>query len=298
MVETMAGRLQSAVGIAFTYLFVGASWIIVTDYLVLELVSDPQTMARLQTAKGWLFVIGSTGLVYALVRSNQQRHERTTDRLEHALQQTSVLHRLLRHNLRNNCNVIRGNAELLEANDEVPATVNPSLEEIKHQTDRLVELGSKTRCLRDAVLEGEDSVRRLDLSAAIDAVVEDVRDRYPAVTIETDRPATCSVRTTPKIERALRELLDNAIEHSERADPAVRIAIRRTGEGVDLVVTDDGPGLPPIERTVLEEGIESPMIHSEGVGLWIVRTIVVQAGGSVELVDESPGTTVVLSLPG
>ncbi|WP_126661783.1 sensor histidine kinase [Haloterrigena salifodinae] len=295
--ESRTSRLRSAVGIAFTYLLVGVSWIIVTDYVVLELVGDPQTTARLQTAKGWLFVIGSTGLVYALVRSNQRRHERTTDRLEHALQQTSVLHRLLRHNLRNNCNVIRGNAELLEANDEVPADVDPYLAEIKHQTDRLVELGSKTRCLRDAVLDGDEPVRRLDLTAAIDAVVDDVRDGYPAVTIDTDRPETCYVRTTPKIERALRELLGNAIEHSERADPAVRIAVRRTGEGVDIVVDDDGPGLPATERTVLEEGIESPMIHSEGLGLWIVRTIVVQAGGSVKLVEKSSGTTIVLSLP-
>ncbi|WP_226377450.1 sensor histidine kinase [Haloterrigena turkmenica] len=293
----MTGRLRSAVGIAFTYLFVGVAWIVVTDYVVLELVTDPQTSARLQTVKGWVFVGGSTCLVYALVRSNQRRHERTTARLEHALQQTSVLHRLLRHNLRNNCNVIRGNAELLEANDAVPAAVDPHLEEIKHQTDRLVELGSKTRCLRDAVLEGDEPVRRLDLTPAIDAVVASARDRYPEATIEIDRPETCSVRTTPKIERALRELLDNAVEHSERAAPTVRIAVRRTDEGVDIAVADDGPGLPEIERTVLENGIESPMIHSKGLGLWIVRTIVVQAGGSVELVEESRGTTVVLSLP-
>ncbi|WP_339102738.1 HAMP domain-containing sensor histidine kinase [Haloterrigena salinisoli] len=291
------GRLRSAAGIAFTYLLVGVAWIVVTDYVVLELVGDPQATARLQTAKGWIFVVGSTGLVYALVRSNQRRHDRTTDRLEHALQQTSVLHRLLRHNLRNNCNVIRGNAELLEANDEIPAEADPYLAEIKFQTDRLVELGSKTRYLRDAVLDGEEGIRRLNLSAAIDAVVESARDRHPNATIEVDRPESCRVRTTPKIERALRELLDNAVEHSERAEPAVRIAVRRTDEGVDITVTDDGPGLPPVERTVLENGIESPMIHSEGLGLWIVRTIVVQTGGSVELVDESPGTTVVLSLP-
>lgn len=298
--HSLTERLESPSGIALAYFLVGVSWIVVTDYLVLGMVDDQQTVTRLQTVKGWIFVGGSAALVYGLVWHSSRAQQRTNDRLERALQQTSILHRVLRHNLRNNCNVIQGHVEMLADDDAVPTSARGRLAEINDQTEELVELGAKTRYLRDAVLEDDDPVRELDLPALVEAVLEQTRARYPDATIESDLPETCRVRTTPRLERALIELVENAVEHAERDEPSVRITVHTAeGDCTEIAVADDGPGIPEIERSVLEGGTESPLVHSDGLGLWIAHTIVVRGGGTIRIADDDPrGTVVRITLQG
>lgn len=63
-------------------------------------------------------------------------------------------------------------------------------------------------------------------------------------------------------------------------------------------VADDGPGLPDVERVVLEEGVEDALAHSTGIGLWMVRFIVTDSGGSIAVAEEPvDGTVVRLRLP-
>lgn len=64
-----------------------------------------------------------------------------------------------------------------------------------------------------------------------------------------------------------------------------------------LTVSDDGPGLPEMERAVLEEGKEGPLTHSQGLGLWVVWTVVNQSGGELEIsTTEGGGTSVQITL--
>ncbi|MFB6124675.1 MAG: ATP-binding protein [Halanaeroarchaeum sp.] len=70
---------------------------------------------------------------------------------------------------------------------------------------------------------------------------------------------------------AVDELLDNAVEHGGGATVTVERTARRGTPWVEVVVEDRGPGIPEQERTVLEDGEESPLMHGEGLGLWLVH---------------------------
>ena len=59
--------------IALIYLAFGAVWIFFTDRLLVWLHLDPGLILRLQTAKGWLFVIGSAVLLYILLHRYERR---------------------------------------------------------------------------------------------------------------------------------------------------------------------------------------------------------------------------------
>jgi signal transduction histidine kinase len=292
-------------------------------------------------------VLGSAVLIYALVDRSRQSLERTNDRLDRALQQTTVLHRILRHNLRNSCNVISGNTEIVAAKvradggasapatgasvsaegesvsaqdertaaqDERAATQDERtaaaaddasaggshgpdseecLETIREQTAELVTIAEKTRQLRDFVLE-ERSTETVDLVAVVHERVAQARERFPSAILETELPDELMTETDPRISEALDELLENAVEHSEREQVTIQIELDRNPEGtVRLDVADDGPGMPEMERAVLSEGMESPTFHSQGLGLWIARTVVHEADGEVHIVDNEPRGTVV-----
>ncbi|QLG48013.1 sensor histidine kinase [Natrinema halophilum] len=278
---------------------VGTIWILTSDFLLYAVVSNLGVAISVEVLKGWIFVVGSSIVLYGLVSYSQRDLERANDQLDRALQQTSILQRIIRHNLRNTCNIIRGNAELLA--DDFPAEGEQAerVETITTQTDRLVELSEKTHLLRDAVLEDSSTLRQIDLSQLLELRVRKARNRYPKATIRTDIAADIVRETDPRLETAIDELLENAIEHDDTDDPVVEVMMQETDDGqVTIDVSDTGPGLPDIERTVFEDGVESPMAHSEGVGLWITQTILSQLEGTIAIEDNDPrGTTVRLTLP-
>jgi signal transduction histidine kinase len=93
-------------------------------------------------------------------------------------------------------------------------------------------------------------------------------------------------------ERRLRELsvnlLDNAIRHARRG---VRISSRRAGRLCEIVVEDDGDGIPPSERERVFERFyrRSNDGSGTGLGLPIVRWIASAHGGAVEIDRSSDG---------
>lgn len=281
--------------VALIYFLFGVSWIVVTDLLTISLVDNPDSIALLQTAKGWVFVGLSSVVVFGLVNANSSQLRQTNHHLDQALQQLSVLHRLLRHNLRNHCNVIRGNAELL---DDTLDNDSEALEAIMHQTDQLADLSEKSHYLRDLVLTEtpppEEPVREVLLDVA-----DEMRTRYPESTIDTDLSPAVTAEVSRQFNRGIAELVENAIEHVNHEGATVRIGLRpHPTQACEITIADDGPGMPSIERDVLERGVETPMFHSQGVGLWIAKTVVDEHGGRFRIYDpDSGGTIVAITLP-
>lgn len=283
--------------IAVTFGIFGAVWIGVTDQLVLATVDDPERVTQLQTVKGWVFVTIATLLVYGLVFYSQRKLEATNERLDTALQQTSILYRLLRHNLRNSCNVIQANARMLADDDTTER--ESSVEKIEAHTDRLVRLSQRSARLRDIVLADSLPTMEIDLVETIETQVKNVEDRYPEAEIHTNLPDALPMEMDSRIGDVIYELLENAIEHNDGTRPTVRLNVEVQSDGRTLItVEDDGPGLPDIERDVLEHGFETPMYHSEGLGLWMARMLIVRLDGTFNVDDnELRGALVRISLP-
>jgi signal transduction histidine kinase len=81
----------------------------------------------------------------------------------------------------------------------------------------------------------------------------------------------------------VRNLVDNALRHATRT---VTLTVR-PGDPVELLVDDDGPGIPEAERERVFDRfhrLDSPRTRDAGgtgLGLAIVRELVVAAGGTV-----------------
>ncbi len=108
------------------------------------------------------------------------------------------------------------------------------------------------------------------------------------------------VRIDPEqIKRVVVNLVDNAVEAmgrrgsitlETRHDPANHV--------VRLVVSDDGPGVPPEDRDKLFMPYYSTKRRGSGLGLAIVRRIVAEHGGSIEVGDNDPrGARFTIELP-
>ena len=230
------------------------------------------------------------GEVYGSVATLRDRTEqRERER------QLAALDRLLRHNLQNELNVISGRAELVDerASEEVAALTEP----IQRAARRLLETTDKQRDVVDLLAEPPTETT-LDLTETVGAAVERLRAAHPDAEITTDLTADIALRTVGELGRAVEELVENAVVHGAEESPRVSVTTRVEADHVWISVADNGPGIPDSERSVIEGDADiDPLLHSSGMGLWLVKRIVSRAGGTLRFDDDGTGTTVVISLP-
>ena len=90
----------------------------------------------------------------------------------------------------------------------------------------------------------------------------------------------------------VQNLVDNAARH---ADASMAIAVRETEDGVELVVEDDGPGIPEehrqrvFDRFVRLDEARARDAGGSGLGLAIVQEIVAAHGGTVDVSSSGLG---------
>ncbi|SDF01168.1 PAS domain S-box-containing protein [Halorubrum xinjiangense] len=201
----------------------------------------------------------------------------------------AVLTRVLRHNFRNDLNVVTGfTGRAIEAVDD-PDLVT-ELERVVDTAERLLRLGETSRKV-ERLLSQRPSPRPVALASAVDAGLKSLDQEIRArAAVDVDVPTDLAVSAVAFLPEAISELVDNAVRHNDADDPRVRISAAElpSESWVSLVVADDGPGIPPAERAVLT-GEETPLEHASGLGLWYVNWIVTAGGGSLDIAESKAG---------
>jgi PAS domain S-box-containing protein len=224
--------------------------------------------------------------VYTDITERKQRRKRV-----------EVLNRVLRHDLRNGMNIIRGNAEMLRG--EVPADLTTAVDAIEDRTTELIEMAEKTRLVERTLRDGTQTTGPVDVNDAVTTVVEQVRDEHPESTVECSCPDSAHASASSLLQTAVYHVVENAIVHNDGDAPQVEVIVRREEESVVVKVRDDGPGLPRTERELLVEDREITQLrHAGGLGLWLVNWVVQQSGGTLSFADNEPrGSVVTLQFP-
>ena len=215
-------------------------------------------------------------------------------------QTLDVLNRVLRHNLRTATQIIDGHAELLEAEEMGPEARQLSAATIREQAAAMEKIAERTATIREIwdPTENQQTWEHLDIQSLIETYRTQYRDATISTTIHGE--SNVRIRNTGLFELALDEAIENAIEHTDQSLPEVEITVQRALESnhVQIVVADNGPGIPEDERHVIESGEETPMSHSLGVGLWLMEWVTTTLGGEFTIADNEPrGARLEFELP-
>ena len=214
---------------------------------------------------------------------------------------TAVL-RSVSHDLRSPITAIMTSSEMLVSGDALGAEERDELVESvisqARRLDRLVaDLLALSRLEAGAAAPGREVwtidglvARALELVDSADRVLIDMPADAPSVEVDPTQ-----------LERALANLLDNALKFSPSDAPVV-VTVASTEGAVLLSVVDSGPGIPAHERERIFEpfvrGTTARGDRGSGLGLAIARGFVNLNGGRL-WVDSGPdrGATFVISLP-
>lgn len=223
---------------------------------------------------------------------------RTITELKRRERHLGVLHRFLRHNLRNKLTVIRGNADLLARNlagtehERYAAQINDAALE-------LAELSETAHELSKTITSSDVDERPIDVPRLLARLTEEFESRYPQASITVDHDDDYYVAADWRLEAVFEQLIENAIEHAGHGDPTVEVSVDGTEEAVSVHIADDGPGIPDEELVGITSDEEpTPIAHGTGFGLWLVRSVLDEYGAELEHGKRADGGSVLtVTLP-
>ena len=283
--EHLFGR--SATVLTAVYLCGAALFALAVDVAVASVTGSAVGWTPARLVGDWLLVAGSGAILYGAVTHHRRRAEAARRELETSNQQLQVLSRVFRHNIRNDLNVIRGYTDLLADRIDDDRS-EQCLETIRQTTDDVVAISEKLRAIEDASPEHPEG--RVDLVDAVNEAVGVVEAESASVSVEA--PSEAWIRADDSVAYPIREVFENAVTHNDGATRRVEATVRENGTTTCLEVTDNGPGIPPDERAVLQAEEETPLSHASSIGLWLVKWLCETQGGTVRFAADDDGTTV------
>ena len=196
------------------------------------------------------------------------------------------------HELRTPVTSVRTNIEILERADELPPGERNRL--IGDVVEQLEELSALINDLIELAREDEhvDSREEVRLDILVTEAIERARLHAPAARFEVSLDPTLVNGVPSRLDRAVNNLLDNAVKFAGTEQP---IEVRlHDGE---LEIRDHGPGIDAADMPHVFDrffrGARSRARPGSGLGLAIVRQVAELHAGSVSVAAAPGGGTVV-----
>lgn len=205
--------------------------------------------------------------------------------------------RSVSHEFKTPLTSIRGAAELLQDHiddmsvderDEFLRNLDADARRLEHLVQRLLELARA-----DVVTQSDEVIDPAALAEELAMALS--RGEFDVV-VDPPEEALLAKCSRHALSDALTNLLVNARKYG---GTFVTVEIRAVEEGVEILVTDDGPGISEGNREKIFEEFFTTARDSggTGLGLSITRTLVEAQGGAVELVPTEEGARFRILLP-
>ncbi|RAW45763.1 diguanylate cyclase [Halorubrum sp. 48-1-W] len=235
-------------------------------------------------------------IVYVQDITEQKEYER---QLEQQRDNLEVLNQVLRHDVRNDLQLVTAYADLLSEkceDDEVSGYITTIQESANHA----VELTSTAREMADVMLSVTQESQQIDLRTVLETEVSEVQSSYPnaAITFGTTVPSV-TIDANEMISSVFRNLVKNAIQHNDKPLAEVTVSVTVSDECATIRVADNGPGIPDDRKeAIFGKGDRNLESAGTGLGLYLVETLVDSYRGDVWVEDNDPdGAVFVVELP-
>jgi len=208
------------------------------------------------------------------IRRAARAFNRMTDQVTRTLESQRQLLSAVGHDLRTPITAMRINTEFIE-DAELRERIQNNLEELQDLTEAVLSAG------RGA---GGEKMRKIDLAALIESLCTDLDEMGQPVSWSAHAAAPVKCRPN-EIRRAVRNLIENAVAYGQRAD----VCLTEAPDRYDIVVEDEGPGIPDEDRTrvfepfVRLDASRSSETGGNGLGLTLVKAIAEGHSGKITL---------------
>ena len=213
------------------------------------------------------------------------------DELQRQRDSLEILNQMVRHDIRNDLQVILSYAELLAADT---GNRERNVEMVRRSAENAVDLTTSARDLADMLLDEGEGTEPVELRPLLERLVAGFTATHEEAVVTLTEPVPdVAVRADGMLASVFRNLLTNAVQHNESESPTVTVSVSETSDEVSVAVADNGPGIDP-ERTdeLFGRGAKGLASSGTGIGLYLVDNLVAGYGGSVTVDDAADGGAV------
>lgn len=273
----------------------------------------------------FLLLVG--GITASLRRSWEHRQERFSvqldeqqrrlERIEAKLADAQALADLgaqaarMGHGLKNAVHSLRGFSTLIERSVPNDGRESAALKGLRQAIDQLEHLALETlepRAGLTAAGDGDVAATPVNghattetggtpLRTVVEDALHELSASFPHVRCDVEWNGG-EARRVPRgvLTEVLGNLLRNGAE-SMAGEGTLHVAVHESGDGCELRIADEGPGIPPERRAELFRPGHTTKADGHGMGLYIARSLLEASGGALTLADEAPGAAFRVTLP-
>ncbi|MBL7952588.1 MAG: hypothetical protein JNM62_12815 [Flavobacteriales bacterium] len=250
---------------------------------------DASRAMRMIVGEGLVFLILLLGMLFLTFRAIRRELRLTRSQRNFLMAVT--------HELRTPIAAIKLQLQTLSRKGLAEEQRNMLHDQALSEADRLAVLAEKV-LLATSAEEGVLSLelKQVDVMEMMRSVVERAQVQIaPGHRIVLDGPKQFSALTDAQ---ALRSIADNLIENAAKYAPAgsrISLAIEKGEQGWRLIVSDEGPGIPPSDQERIFEKFyrggneETRKAKGTGLGLYIVQRLAQRLGGAVHVRQGTTG---------
>jgi len=281
------------------YLILGLLWIVFSDRFLNSIIADQDYLTKIQTYKGWFYVITTAFLFFFYLRMhlvklrNAEKKAVESDRLKTAFLQN------ISHEFRTPMNGIIGFAGLLKEDELTPEQKKEYIEIINNSSNRLLNLVNQT--LDISLIETGSSFVVKQPVYLNTLMLEIHKNWAPMIKKEVNftlstglkNPSSCIYTDEYKLKQVLNNLISNAVKFTEAGH--IRIGYSLQKNVLEFFIEDTGLGIPSEHHLEIfkpfrkSEPETSRFYEGAGVGLAICKGNIDLLKGKVYL-QSAPGT--------
>jgi PAS domain S-box-containing protein len=209
-----------------------------------------------------------------------------------------LLNQIVRHDIRNDLQIVSTYAETLES--YVEGQHAEYLSKMLKAARDAIQITEMARDVTEVMLQSGTEPFPVNVQYVLEEEINDVRSNHEQALVTTNGSIPdVSVRADDMLESVFRNLLRNAVQHNDKEIPKVTVTSTTEADRLRVSIADNGPGIPDEQKEEIfregESGLDNP---GTGLGLYLVETLVDRYGGEVHVEDNEPeGAEFVVSLP-
>ena len=239
----------------------------------------------------------SDGHYICVVRDigERKQYER---RLEGQRDNLEILNQVVRHDIRNDLQVVVGYATVLR--DFVDDKGRDHLERVIASGRDAVEITKTAADVADVMLSATTETKPVGLRYVLTDRIDEVASTHADAILTTEGTVPdVAVPADDMLGSVFKNLLTNAIVHNDGPVMEVTVSASVDDGTVTVRVADNGPGIPDDRKdAIFEDGEKGLDSEGTGLGLYLVETLVDRYGGDVRVEDNEPtGAVFVVELP-
>lgn len=310
--------MKSSFKITFIYFLISFFWILFSDKFLQTFSADTTDLTKMQTYKGWFFIISTSLFLFWLIYTEFKKKSRIQEELKKAMQKAEESDRLktaflsnMSHEIRTPLNGIVGFGHLLcegqttESEKEVYRDqINRNSQLLLKIIDDIIEI---SRIQENMITL---NIQPVDLHQLLSRLHSTYRNTEPAISAKNmqfnilngNQQNPPIIQTDPaRLSQILINLIDNAIKYTDQG--SVSIGYQISGMNIHIFVEDTGIGIAPEHQKLVFERYKQPALTREvnagfGLGLSISQGLANALNGEIEIQSEKgKGSRFTIRLP-